>query len=225
MYIQYMLCPKQEFITEPAKPKMNPIYTSSVDTPAFQCWWLCRHHFTELPCCLEELKNHVVFRMAFWDSSFGVPTSDPKSAAHPMISCGIFNSNKTSKPCCCFFQGVPKEILHPLLMKFRRCSHVVHVVLPPIWWGVCWSHTNKKVAKKNGMAQSLGPSWAKLCHPKTPAARGNRRGVLSCLNLGCPNIEIRGHHLPNMRPPFPHDFVGEERRLIFLKHCHTNLRK
>ena len=26
MYIQYMLCPKQEFITEPAKPKMNPIY-------------------------------------------------------------------------------------------------------------------------------------------------------------------------------------------------------
>ena len=26
MYIQYMLCPKQEFITEPAKPKMNPMY-------------------------------------------------------------------------------------------------------------------------------------------------------------------------------------------------------
>ena len=25
MYIQYMLCPKQEFITEPAKPKMNPM--------------------------------------------------------------------------------------------------------------------------------------------------------------------------------------------------------
>ena len=34
MYIQYMLCPKQEFITEPAKPKMNPIfliYTSYID--------------------------------------------------------------------------------------------------------------------------------------------------------------------------------------------------
>jgi len=26
MYIQYMLCPKQEFITEPAKPKMNPMF-------------------------------------------------------------------------------------------------------------------------------------------------------------------------------------------------------
>ena len=29
MYIQYMLCPKQEFITEPAKPKMNPIYLAT----------------------------------------------------------------------------------------------------------------------------------------------------------------------------------------------------
>lgn len=54
------------------------------------------------------------------------------------------------------------------------------------------------------------------CATQKPTVPGETGGFF-CLNLGCPNIEICGHHLPNMRPPFPHDFVGEERRLIFFE--------
>ena len=69
---------------------------------------------------------------------FGIPASEFQRVIQNQqlitgFFCGIFNSNKTSKPAAVFFQGVPKEKASSLsLMKFRRCSHVVHVVLPPV---------------------------------------------------------------------------------------------
>ena len=57
-------------------------------------------------------------------------------------------------------------------------------------------------------AQSLGPSWAKLCHKNQGTG-----GFLSCLNFQCrPKIEIWGRH--NQHESFPHeeshDFGGEK---------------
>lgn len=152
------------------------IYISSFDTPVFQCWWLCRHHFTEFPCCLEELKNHVVFRMAFWDSSFGVPTSDPKSAAHHMIFCGIFNSNKKSKPAAVFFKVFLRKSFIPCWCFFRRLkpccscrasSNLMRFLLVP--------HQQKSRPKKRNGPKPR-PVLSQAVPPKNPGCQGEQAG-------------------------------------------------